>query len=292
MPRAASTRALKLTSSAPARASACRRSAVDCAVCRSPDPRDRRTRVGALVETDGGHAPAASTRRPSCGCSSWRRASTASMRCSTRTTTPTTPTASTTCARSPRGARSRCRCTASARHAATIARASSRTSSTTACSRCPARPSRRGGCACWTQGVTVAIAGVDVTPVRVPHGLARGVRVPHRRRSAYVTDAKSVPRARDGRAARRARARRQRAVPHAASDASQHPRGARRRGRGGRGAHVPHAPDARQTPTPSSRPSCRRTCARPTTGWWWTSDVSFSALNAQRSSLRTWSAER
>jgi phosphoribosyl 1,2-cyclic phosphate phosphodiesterase len=25
-----------------------------CAVCRSPDPRDRRTRVGALVETDGG----------------------------------------------------------------------------------------------------------------------------------------------------------------------------------------------------------------------------------------------
>jgi phosphoribosyl 1,2-cyclic phosphate phosphodiesterase len=26
----------------------------DCAVCRSPDPRDRRTRVGAVVETDGG----------------------------------------------------------------------------------------------------------------------------------------------------------------------------------------------------------------------------------------------
>jgi phosphoribosyl 1,2-cyclic phosphate phosphodiesterase len=26
----------------------------DCAVCRSPDPRDRRTRVGALVETDAG----------------------------------------------------------------------------------------------------------------------------------------------------------------------------------------------------------------------------------------------
>src|SRR5205814_8130182 len=25
-----------------------------CAVCRSPDPRDKRTRVGALVETDGG----------------------------------------------------------------------------------------------------------------------------------------------------------------------------------------------------------------------------------------------
>ena len=25
-----------------------------CAVCQSPDPRDKRTRVGALVETDGG----------------------------------------------------------------------------------------------------------------------------------------------------------------------------------------------------------------------------------------------
>src|SRR5260370_12271565 len=25
-----------------------------CVVCRSPDPRDRRTRVGAVVETDGG----------------------------------------------------------------------------------------------------------------------------------------------------------------------------------------------------------------------------------------------
>jgi phosphoribosyl 1,2-cyclic phosphodiesterase len=77
-----------------------------CAVCHSADPRDRRTRVGALVETDAGRRILIDT-PPELRLQLVAAASTASTRCSSRTTTPTTCTASTTCARSRRAATSR-----------------------------------------------------------------------------------------------------------------------------------------------------------------------------------------
>jgi len=72
----------------------------DCRTCISSDPRDRRTRTAALIES-GGRRLLIDT-PPSCGCSSSRPASGPSTPCCSLTPMPTTSTASTTCAPSPR----------------------------------------------------------------------------------------------------------------------------------------------------------------------------------------------
>jgi phosphoribosyl 1,2-cyclic phosphate phosphodiesterase len=113
-------------------------------------------------------------------------------------------------------------------------------------------------------GVPVHIAGVDVTPARVTHGRSEvfAFRVGP---LAYVTDAKTVP-PESVDTLRGARTGDQRALLRAAPDAPQHPRGDRARPRDRRGAHVPDAPHARQLPR---RPR-GRAAARHRTGVRWT----------------------
>ena len=93
----------------------------DCAVCRSTDPRDRRTRPSILIELGGRRgadrrsprrsARSSSTRRPTCARRRWPTTSAASTRSCSRTATPITSSASTRCGGSTRCSRRRSRAT-------------------------------------------------------------------------------------------------------------------------------------------------------------------------------------
>jgi phosphoribosyl 1,2-cyclic phosphate phosphodiesterase len=159
-------------------------------VCTSPDPRDRRTRVGAVVETDAGARllldtpPELRLQLVAAGRYARRR------RAASRTTTPTTSTASTTCAPSPRAVPEPLVCTARRRRWSRCAG-----SSVHLRRRIRALPGTfkpQGRLCVVREHETVEIAGVDVTPVRVPHGMAEvfAFRIGP---LAYVTDAKSIP---------------------------------------------------------------------------------------------------
>lgn len=162
----------------------------DCAVCHSPDPRDRRTRVGALLETDAGcrilidtppelrlqlvaagvgsvdavlftHDHADHTH----GIDDVRAVTARSHEALTMYASPATVATLT-------------------RKFPYIFDASLRA--------LPGTSKPEGRLRTVEEGETVEIAGVPVTPVRVPHGYAEvfGYRIGP---LAYVTDAKSVP---------------------------------------------------------------------------------------------------
>ena len=150
-----------------------------CAVCRSTDPRDKRSRSAALVEAGGVHDPdrhaagaaAAAHRRPGLA---------GSMRCSTPTSTPTTSTASTISGCS--------RCASAgplpglrpARDARAAPRLASATSSTTMRAyEGTSKPSL--ALHAVEPGRPVDVAGVRGAPARVPARTPPGVRLPDRR---------------------------------------------------------------------------------------------------------------
>ncbi len=172
-----------------------------CAVCHSPDPRDRRTRVGALVETDAGARllidtpPELRLQLVAAGVDDLHavlythdhadhihgiddlRAFTA------RRPGPLTV-------------------YASAATAASLARKFPYIFDDSL-KALPGTFKPEGRLCTLDEQVTVAIGGIDVTPVRVPHGLAEvfAFRIGP---LAYVTDAKSIPPTRSRRCAARA----------------------------------------------------------------------------------------
>jgi phosphoribosyl 1,2-cyclic phosphate phosphodiesterase len=161
-----------------------------CAVCRSADPRDRRTRVGALVETAAGRRvlldtpPELRLQLVAAGVDGVDAVlfthdhadhvhGIDDVRAFTgRSHEPLTMYGSgTPCARSPQvPVHLRRGHPAAARHV----------------------QARRGACASWPRASAPRSPGVDVTPVRVPHGSA-DVFAYRIGPLAYVTDAKRIP---------------------------------------------------------------------------------------------------
>ena len=152
---------------APARASACPQLGCHCAVCRSADPRDKRTRVGRAWSRGRAARGCCSTRRPNCGCSSSPPASTASTRCCSRTTTPTTRTASTTSAPSRCAATARCRSTAPTRRSPASARKFGYMFDETV-RPLPGTSKPEGGAIVFRHGESFVVGGVDVLPFARP----------------------------------------------------------------------------------------------------------------------------
>jgi phosphoribosyl 1,2-cyclic phosphate phosphodiesterase len=162
----------------------------DCAVCHSPDPRDRRTRVGALVETDGGRRllidtpPELRLQLVAAGVGG------VDAVLYTHDHADHTHGIDDLRSFSARGGEA-LDVYASAATAGALARKFPYIFDD-ALRALPGTYKPEGRLHAIEEGETVAIAGVDVTPVRVPHGLAEvfAFRIGA---LAYVTDAKTVP---------------------------------------------------------------------------------------------------
>ena len=226
-----------------------------CQVCRSADPRDKRTRVGAVVESAGRDAPAHRHPARTAAAVDRRRHRSRGRRAVHARPRRPQRTASTTSARSPCAATARCRSTAREQTLASLRAtfrvhlrrerpaAARHVEAGGARHRLHARPSR--------------------SPWRHRGAAVRGAPWPDRPCSAYrigdlayVTDAKSIPHDAMAHDRRRAGPRRQRALPHGASDAPLHPRGAR----AARGASAPNAPISPSHARQLSRRPRGRTC--------------------------------
>ena len=249
----------------------------DCAVCRSADPRDRRTRPSILIDLgDGADRPvgvrfAAAVRYILVDTSTDLRAqalattSAASTRSSSRTATPITCSASTRCGASTSMQRSAIPCFGDAATLADLRRMFA-TSSTA--SRAAAAAFR--SCRCSRSAAPFTLGGVEIVPVPLMHGPLPilGFRLGS---FAYLTDCSHDPGVVVAAARRRSHARPRRAARPAAPHAFQR----RRSARGGRAprarAHLLHAhlPRSRRTPRPAR--ACRRAWSWPMMGWSWRS---------------------
>ena len=210
-----------------------------CAVCRSPDPRDKRNRVGAVVESNTGHATSdrhaarAAAAADRGGNRSRRRGAVhaRSRRSHARHRRPPRDHDPPRSAPLPIYGPPR-RSTTSPQSFSYIFDDAIRPLPGTS------KPEGQGASRFEAGHAVFRSRDLDIMPVRVPHGPV-DVFAYRIGPLAYVTDAKSIPPDAIAAAAGRERAGDQRAVPHRASDASQHSRGRRcRRARSAPSARI------------------------------------------------------
>ena len=161
-------------------------------MCRSTDPRDKRTRVGALVETDGGTDILIDTPPELRLQLIAAERESASTRSSSRTTTPITSTASTTSAPSPTEAICRSRCTGRPRRWQRLAKRFAYIFDDSI-KALPGTSKPEGRAHAVLPGKSFRVGDVDVLPVAVPHGPVSvyGYRIGN---LGYITDAKDASR--------------------------------------------------------------------------------------------------